>query len=254
MSTILILIKKDLQSFYSRPLFWIIAGLCALIWSPVYFTAFGLFLSQMVSVMGPQGEFLSFHDRVVSEFASLVNFMMLLFANGITMKLLAEEKKNHTFELLLTSPITSGQIVVAKYITSLIVVGSLLLLSAMYPLSTAFLGKVHFGPLLSTYLGLFLFAAVYCAVGLLGSSLSSSVMVAFLISLILNLSLWFLGVGAEISSDETLARFFTNVDLVPMFKDFSSGVIRLQAFLYLASLSLIAIIITERVVESARWK
>src|SRR5690606_17013437 len=143
-------------------------GLCALIWSPIYFTAFGVFLSQTVSVMGAQGEHLTYHDRVVVEFASLVNFMMLLFANGITMKLVAEEKKNHTFELLLTSPVASWQIILAKYLAGVLVVSALVMLSLLYPVTTALLGKIQWLPLVSTYAGLILFASLYVAVGLLG--------------------------------------------------------------------------------------
>lgn len=254
MNLVWILLKKDLQSFFSRSLFYWMAGLCALIWSPMYFGIFGVFLSQIVSVMGAQGEVLTFHDRVVVEFASLINFMMLLFANGITMKLLAEEKKNHTFELLLTSPISSWQIVLSKYLAGLCVISALLFLSALYPLTTAFLGKIQWLPLLSTYIGLFLFSALYVAVGLLGSALASSVMMAFFISLILNLSLWFLGVGAEISSDQTMIHFFESINLEPIFKDFSVGVIRLPGLIYMLSLSFVAVVFSERVTESARWR
>jgi len=251
---ILIILKKDLHSFFSRPLFYLLAGLCTLIWSPVYIYSFGMFLSQLVSVMGTDGEFISYHDRVVIEFASLVNFMILIFSGGITMKLLAEEKKNHTYELLITSPIKSWQIAVAKYVAGMIVVSVLLLISLMYPISSAFLGKILWWPLLSTYVGLWLFAAVYVGIGLLGSSLSSSVIMAFMISLILNLSLWFLAVGTEMSSTESMARVFDYINLEPIFKDFSLGVMRSTSVVYLLTLSGIALICSERVIESSRWR
>ncbi len=254
MSAVWIIYKKDLLSFFKQPLFYIVAGLCALFWSPLYVWSLSMFLSQLVSMMGQQGEFISYHDRVVTEFVALVNFTVLLFANGITMKLLAEEKKNHTYELLMTSPIRSWQIIVGKYLAGISVAGALIFVSFLYPLSTALLGKIQWAPLLSSYLGLFLFASVYVAVGLLGSALVSSVVMAFLISLILNLSLLFLGAGAELSSSEVMIRFFNYINWEPIFREFASGVVRLTSILYLVSLSFVAVLSAERLTESSRWK
>jgi len=249
-----ILYKKDLYSFFTQPLFYLVAGLCALFWSPLYIWSFGSFLSQVISVMGQQGEFISYHDRVVGEFVALVNFTMLLFANGITMKLLAEEKKNHTYELLMTSPIQSWQIILAKYLTGVTVSVALIFISFLYPLTTSLLGKIQWAPLLCSYLGLVLFSMVYVAVGLIGSALVSSVIMAFLISLILNLSLLFLGAGGELSSSEAMVRFFNYINWDPIFHEFASGVVRLTSVFYLVSLAFIAVICAERLTESSRWK
>lgn len=254
MSLVWTIYKKDVKSFFSSPLFYAIAGLCALIWSPIYVYAFGMFLSQLATVMGAGSETISYHERVLVEFASLVNFMLLLFGSGITMKLIAEEKKNHTYELLLTSPLTSWQITLAKYFSGLTVMVALLAISLLYPISTAFLGKIYWAPVVSIYAGLFLFSAVYVALGLLGSALSSSVIMAFMISLILNLGLWFLGVGVELSSSQVMTRFFETINLEPIFKEFSMGVIRLSSVMYLLSLSILGVLFSERVIESTRWR
>lgn len=254
MRAVWILYKKDLYSFFTQPVFYAVAGLCALFWSPLYVYSFEQFISQMVSVLGANGEYISYHERVVAEFVTLVNFTLLLFSNGITMKLLAEEKKNHTYELLMTSPIKSWQIILGKYLVGITVSSALIFISFLYPLSTGFLGKVQWPQLFAAYGGLILFSGVYIAVGLLGSALVSSVIMAFVLSLILNLSLMFLGVGAELSSSETMVRFFNYINWEPIFHEFSTGVIRLTSILYLVSVALIAAICAERLTESSRWK
>jgi ABC-2 type transport system permease protein len=254
LNPIVVLLKKDLQFFFNRPLFYLVAGFCCLIWSPVYIYAFGQFLTQLVSNMGKGGEFINFHDRVIFDFVSLVNFILLLFVNGITMKLITEEKKNHTFDLLMTSPIRSWQIVVAKFSAGYIVVSLLLLLSLLYPVTTSFFGHVHWAPLLSSYLGLFLFSAVYVAIGVFASTLTESILVAFLLSLIFNLILWFVGIGADASSSEIATHFFEYINFEPIFKNFNSGVIRLSSVIYLLSVAFIAALGAERVIETSRWR
>jgi ABC-2 type transport system permease protein len=250
-----VLLKKDLHVFFSRPLFYVLAGVCALLWSPIYIYSFGEFLSQLVSTMGRDGEYISFQNRVVLDFVSLVNFLLLLFVNGITMVLVTEEKKNHTFDLLMTSPIRSWQIVAAKFSAGYIVVSMLLLISLLYPVTTSFFGHIHWQPLLSSYLGLFLFSAVYVAIGVFASSVTKSLLVAFLISLILNLALWFIGgIGAQVASTDGLLHFFEYINLEPIFKNFNTGVIRLSSVVFLLSLAFFASVAAERTIETSRWR
>jgi ABC-2 type transport system permease protein len=90
--------------------------------------------------------------------------------------------------------------------------------------------------------------------GLLGSALVSSVIMAFMISLILNLSLMFLGVGGELANSETAARFFGYINWEPILKEFSTGVIRTTSILYLVSIVVVALFCAERMTESSRWK
>jgi ABC-2 type transport system permease protein len=248
------LYKKDLRSFFTQPTFYLVAGVCAAFWAPLFILAFTQYLGQMASVLGSDGQFITFHERVVLDFVSLTNFTILLVTNGVTMKLLAEEKRNHTFELLMTSPIRSWHIVAAKYLTGLTVVGALLFVSLVFPLTAGLLGKVQWTMMFCAYLGLFIFSAVYVAMGLLGSALVSSVIMAFMISLVLNLSLMFLGVGGELASSGTMVRFFNYINWEPILKEFSSGVIRTTSLLYLGSIIVVALFCAERLTESSRWK
>lgn len=255
MSSVWLLYKKDVQSFFRRPLFYMIAGLCCLLWSPVYIYAFGTYLSQMIQQMGAQvGEVVSYHERVVVEFTVLVNFLMLLFSSSISMKLITEEKKNHTMTLLFVSPLRSWQIVIAKYLAGITVAFALIAVSFLYPLTTSLFGKIYWPGLFTSYLGLILLASVYMSIGLFMSTLTSSLVMAFIMALIANLSLLFLGLGSEISSIGWISALFDYMNFETISKDFSIGIIRLTAVVFLLSITGFFLYISERALEASRWK
>lgn len=255
MNMVWLLYKKDIQGFFRRPLFYLMAGLCCLLWSPIYIYAFAMFLSQMITQMGAEvGEVATYHERVVVEFVTIVHFLILLFSSSVAMKLISEEKKNHTMTLLFVSPIKSWQIILSKYLTGFTVLFCLLGISFLYPLTTSFLGKVYWASLFTSYLGLSLFAAVYIAVGLFMSTLTSSLVMAFILALIANLSLLFLGLGSEITSYEWIGHMFEYMSFETIFKDFSLGIIRLQSIVFLLSIVAFCLVIAERALEASRWK
>lgn len=254
MRLISVLVKKELNSFFKRPTFYVIAGFCCLIWSPVYIYSFGVFLTEIVGQMGARLEPVTYHQRVLVDFVYLVHFVVLFFVNGITMKLLAEEKKSGTFQLMMTYPLSLRQIVLSKYISGVLIIWSLIALSSLYPLTTSLFGPVDIQLLGTSYLGLMLFAMVYVGLGLLASAISSSVLVAFILALVFNLSLWFLGIGTEMSQTGWVIDFFNYINLEPIFEGFTLGAIRLGPIVYLVSFSLLCCFFTERMLISMRWK
>lgn len=251
---ILTLMGRDLKAFFLSPQFYLLAFICTLLWSPIYVYSFGMFLSQLVSMMGGEGEYITYQSRVLSEFVALINFMLLIIVNSVTMRLLSEEKRNHTYTLLMTSPIASWQIVLAKYITGLTVVGALIAIAFLYPATTSLLGTVEWPPIFCSFVGLLFFAGVYVAVGLMVSALTRSVLMSFILALILNLSLWFLGVGVEVFEAPFWKSLFEYINLDPIFKDFTQGVFRTQGLIFLTSLIVFFLVATERLMETSRWK
>lgn len=249
-----VLLKKELSHFFQRPLVYALAGICTLFWSPVYIYAFGVYLSQVVSMMGASNMDISFHERVLIEFFYLVNFMLLLLSSAITMKLVAEEKKNKTFDLLLTSPVSSWQIVMSKFLAGYIILSVLVLVSMLYPLTTALLGKFSMSSMLAGYIGLFLLCGIYVSLGLVASSLTESPLIAFVLGLIFNLALWFVGIGSEIGENQVVKTMFEMMNLELQFKAFVFGVIRFSSVVFFMSVSSFFIFISYRLVEAVRWR
>ncbi len=111
-------------------------------------------------------------------------FLMLLIP-ALTMRLLAEEQRTGSVELLVTLPVTAGQIVLGKFLAALALVALALALTFTYPLTLAWLGDPDPGPILGGYLGLFLLGASFTAIGTAASAMTRNQVIAFLVALVL---------------------------------------------------------------------
>ena len=116
--------------------------------------------------------------------------LFLLTVPIITMRLIAEERKLGTMEVLLTSPATEAQIVLAKFAASMSLIVLMLALSGAYAIVLGIYGNPDWGPIFSGYLGLVLLAAALVGFGLLTSALTDNQIIAALLSLSVFLLLW----------------------------------------------------------------
>jgi ABC-2 type transport system permease protein len=115
----------------------------------------------------------------------LIPLVFLFVVPAVTMRLLAEEKKAGTIELLTTKPLHDWEIVAGKFLAAWALIGVALLPTLIYYITVAFLGEIDNGPVIGGYLGLLLMAGVYVAIGLLASSLTENQIVAFIVGLLM---------------------------------------------------------------------
>jgi ABC-2 type transport system permease protein len=120
----------------------------------------------------------------------LIPWVFLFVIPAVTMRLLAEENKSGTIELLTTKPLHDWEIVIGKFLAAWILIGIALLPTLIYYITIAFLGDIDNGPVIGGYLGLLLMAGVYVAIGLLASSLTENQIVAFIVGILLMLALF----------------------------------------------------------------
>jgi ABC-2 type transport system permease protein len=118
--------------------------------------------------------------------------VFLFIIPAITMRLLSEEKKSGTIELLTTKPISDTEIVLGKFLAAWALVGLAMLPTILYYITLAFLGNIDSGPVVGGYFGLMLMAGVYVAIGLFASSLTDNQVVAFILGFIFVLALYML--------------------------------------------------------------
>ncbi len=112
-------------------------------------------------------------------------FLLLFLAPAVTMRLISEERKIGTLELLVTKPVGEIEIVAGKFLAAWTLVLIALVPTLSYYISISALGDLDLGPVLGGYLGLTLVAAVYVSVGLFGSSLTENQVVAFIVSFLI---------------------------------------------------------------------
>lgn len=178
--------------------------------------------------------------------------ILLFFTPVLTMKLFAEERKSGTIELLLTSPITDGQVVLGKFFASWTLLILLLGLTLFFPFIAQRFGPVDTGTLLSGYLGLLLLGSAFLSLGLLMSSMSKNQLVAALTSFGLLITLWV--IGALSTRAGAIGKFLSYLSLPEHYYDFARGVIVLKHVVYYVSFTCVCLFATFKSVESSKWR
>lgn len=257
MSGTLTIFKKELKGFYCSPTFYLMAFLISAVFSWVYPIQLNLFAQLLMNyVMQAQVPLqqLNIHYGVFLRQLSYLNLLLIFIVPALTMRLFAEEKKLRTFDLLLTSPVTSLEIVMGKYLAALGAVAGIVLLALSYPMATGALAKIQWGPLFIAFGGIFMVGAVYAAMNLFCSSLTEQSLIAYVMSVILNVSVWFVGIGAEVADSEAGRKVFEHISLSTHLTSLVEGTIRTSGLVFLLSLIGLFCFLAERVVESARWR
>jgi ABC-2 type transport system permease protein len=172
------------------------------------------------------------------------------------MRLVAEEKRQKTMELLYTTPVTPGQIVWGKYLSALAVLVTALALTLLYPALVQVVARdangVEWRSVLLSYAGLFLLGAAYMAIGLFISSLTESQVVAALITFVVLLMTWIIGWTANETEGWT-RELVTYLSSVTHLDSFSRGTLELKDVVYFLSISALGLFATHRAIEAHRW-
>jgi ABC-2 type transport system permease protein len=188
--------------------------------------------------------FLSHQPSLVHIFFQIFVLFMLT-APIITMRLVAEERKLRTLEVLLTAPVSEFEIVLAKFVASMSLIALMLLLSGSYAAVLGLFGDPDLGPVYSGYLGLLLFGSALIGVGLLASALTSNQVIAALISLSVFLLLWIIdNFGWLLPSP--FDALVVNLSLSVHFRPFAVGSVYLSDVGFFLSITLLTLLLSVR--------
>ena len=179
--------------------------------------------------------------------------LILVFAlPALTMGLLAEEKRTGTIELLITMPVTDAQVILGKFIGVFGLYAVILVLTLAYPISVSTLGNLDWGPVWGGYLGLLLQGSAVLAIGLMASSWTDNQLIALFVALTLSVFFWVL--------DKFLALLPTNaasalewLSFDYHFQSMARGVVDLRDVLFFFSVTIFALALAFRALESRRW-
>lgn len=254
-SPILAIVKKDLKSFLVSPMFYLLAGLCSILWG--LFFAFELysFVTRSFSLSTQiQDSGLNIHQNLVADYVVIVHYVLVFVISALSIRFFAEEKKMKTFPILLTSPMTSLEIVVAKWMTGAGIIFILLSISAILPLSLLFFISIPMKLFLFSYFGMFILLCVYMSAGLFASSITESLIVCVVLSLAFNIFLLLMGAGRELTDIVALKQIFNFMAIDQHFAYFRKGIFNFSSVFYFLSWSFLLGFVTERVVEFHRWR
>jgi len=179
-------------------------------------------------------------------FFGVARWTLFFFIPALTMRLLADKRKNGTFELLLTKPVTQAQVVIGKFLAIWILIGIALSLTLPYYLSVAYIGEIDHGATIAGYLGLLLMSAAYIAFGLCAGSFTDNQIVALLVALFIGIffQLLFNLTGSFIPG--TLGEVLYYLSFNQHIDALARGVLDLKDIWYFASVTVLALVLAIR--------
>jgi ABC-2 type transport system permease protein len=236
MRNTLAIAKREFSSYFNSPIPFILVGLFVALSSYLFFTQ--LFVSQQADLR---------------PFFELMPLMFCILIPLLTMRLLAEEKKEGTLELLLTMPISDWQLVLGKYLSVLGIIAVLLGVTLVVPITVVSIGPLDKGATVATYFGAFLMAGAYAAIGLMASSLTRNQIVAAILGVFLSLFLFIVGMMVPMVPP-ALATTVAGIGITPHFNNIARGVIDSRDVLYFLSLIFVCLLIAQTSLDSRRWR
>lgn len=241
--------KRELLAFFVTPLAWVL--LC------VFLFVQGLHFTLLVENFAAHPELVSDQSPLQAFFGNTVFFylVLFLFAPALTMRLFAEERRSGTFEPLVTAPVSTTSIVLAKYFATLSTYALMWLPTLLYVVILGRTGPIDLGVVASSYAGAILVGAGYLAIGLLMSALTSSQLVALVLTSLVVLGLFMVGLFGEYLAREgtLLYDVCVHVSVWAQMNDFASGVVDSRRLIFCGSLVVLPLVAAIRVLEASRW-
>lgn len=271
---------REIRTYFTSPLAYVVIGVFLLISGFIFWASLARF-SQLCLNYGNNPYYmnlLNVNDIVIRPLFGTMGIFLLLMIPAVTMRLLAEERKNGTAELLFTCPVTTTQVVLGKFLGAAFLV--LVMIGGTMTFPAIILSKTNpdLKPTLVGYLGILLMGLAFLAIGVLISSMTENQIVAavgafgvFLMILVINwaaeavssvtlsgllnkltLGLWEkagLGLGGP-----SLGDLLNQISITEHSKDFYKGVFDTRHLVYYLSVIFMSLFLTQRVVESQKWR
>lgn len=238
MSTSLAIARREFKTFLNSPIAYIVIGGFLLVSGWLYFST--LFLAGQASLRG---------------FFGFAPVLFVVFAPALTMRLVAEERKTGTLELLLSMPLRDWEVVAGKFLAAMAMLGTGLLWTLPYPITVAALtakgASFDWGPVVAGYLGLVLMASSFLSLGLWASTLSRNQIVGFIIGLLLCFGFYFVDKFALLMP-EGLGELFQYLSVDYHFDNIARGVFDSRDLLFYLSLTTVGLVLTTRSLAAVR--
>ncbi len=231
MTGLRVLLAKELHAAFTSPIGYTVGGVFLLVVG--YTFSLTLFATKVANLN------YIFHQMYV---------LLILLVPVLTMRAIAEERRNDTLELLLTAPVRDISIVLAKFLANLALVAGLLVLSTIYAVILGLYGDPDWGPVYSGYLALLLLACLLVSIGVFMSSLSENQVVAAAASLGTFLMLWFADSVAYLLP-RPFDLFAINLSLIGHFTPMVNGSVFLSDVAYYLTAAALALFVTSRLLS-----
>lgn len=221
--------------------------------SPIAYIAITVFLAVCGVYLFVLYDFFEANQASLRPLIERIPLFFILYVPAISMRLLSEEKRSGTIELLVTWPVSDTQIVLGKFLGGLGFLAVTLLMSLSFPLIVSGLGSVDGGVVAGGYLGLFLVGSAYLALGLLTSTWTQNQIVAFIVAVVL--CAFFYAVDGMVASFwETGRDAFAFLSFRAHFANIARGVIDSRDVVFYLSVIVLALVMAVQSLQARNWK
>jgi ABC-2 type transport system permease protein len=242
---ILATFHRELRAYFFSPLAYVVAFLFLAINGIV----FALIVSYLNDPAAPAGR------PLVVFFTSWLSWLVILFITPVvTMRLLAEERRSGSIEVLMTAPVSEGQVVTGKYLAALAFYVFLWLPTLAYAALVDHYSEIDWGTVAAGYLGLVLVGALFLALGTLGSALSKNQIVAAIIGFALTAGVLFVGFLPGLVNDPELREVFDYVSVIDHMNELSRGIVDTRRLVFYLTLTPFFLFLTSRALEDRKWR
>lgn len=246
--------RRELYAYFVSPIAWVLLTIFALL-SGVFTYDMAAFFVQagFQSQMQGQSFPMNVNEQVLAPLLSNISVVGLFLIPLISMRLFAEEKRQGTIELLVTSPVHDTEIVIGKWLSAVLMYGALLVV-LLADISFIFMyGNPDWRPFLTGFLGVLLQGACILALGTFISTLTKNQIVAGAIGFGLALVLWILSWSTQFGSTPTV-QVLNYLSIISHQDSFTRGVIDTKDLIYYLSMIFFGLFLTTRSLESLRWR
>lgn len=280
MRNLLAIAGREIRSYFTSPLAYVIVGVFLALSGYIFWVSLVRY-SDLCLRFGNNPYVLNqlnVNDMVIRPLFGSIGVIFLLMMPAISMRLLSEERKTGTAELLFTCPITTTQVVVGKFLGAAFLLVVMMGVTLTYPLIIMTKAQPDLKPTAVGYLGVLLMGLSILAVGVLISAMTENQIVAAVGAFGVNLLLWAIAWAADAARSVTLASLMNRLTLglweklklgiggptlgdllsrlsvTEHFQDFRKGLLDTEHLIFYASAVFLALFLTQRVVESRTWR
>lgn len=228
--------KREVQSYFLSPLAYIFIGAFMVI----------------AGIMFSSGNIIANNVSFNSTLGSLT-FIFMLLVPLLTMKLISEDKKSKTDQLLLTAPLTVPKIILGKYFAAVTVFVVTLVISFVFPIVLAIFGSPAFGEIISGYIGFLLLGCALIAIGVFISSITESQVISALVTFFVLMLMWIGDVALSLIPFQWLSTILQWLSVYTRLNPFALGLLSVTPTIYFISITIIFLFLAVRSMEKRRW-
>lgn len=243
MNGVLATFRRELRAFFFSPLAYVVLCFFLLVSGVIFI----ILVSQLNNPASPGGPPLGF-------FFQTTWLMLLLIIPVVTMRLISEELRSGSIEVLMTAPVTEGQVVAGKFLAALAFYAVLWLPTVVYALSINLYEKVDWGPVGSGYLGILLIGSLFVSIGVFASAMTRSQLLAAMITVALILLLFLISVFGSLTANDLIKKTLDYLNIWDHIEEFSSGIIDTRRLVFYLSGTLFFLFLASRALEDKKWR